>query len=147
MDKDIIQILWSALLIVIVTIVPLVKKFKEMQRKELRSASAAQPVRQAEADTSAPVSGFRKTAGKSPKTEKAESPLRNQIGISRADAEQQPHSPGIAEEFDVRKAVLYSEIMAPKTGTYAHRHRFPYFSEADTMQNRRMRRILLSELN
>ena len=50
MDKDIIQILWSALLIVIVTIVPLVKKFKEMQRKELRSASAAQPVRQAEAD-------------------------------------------------------------------------------------------------
>ena len=41
MDKDIIQILWSALLIVIVTIVPLVKKFKEMQRKELRSASAA----------------------------------------------------------------------------------------------------------
>ena len=45
MDKDIIQILWSALLIVIVTIVPLVKKFKEMQRKELRSASAAQPVR------------------------------------------------------------------------------------------------------
>ena len=112
MDKDIIQILWSALLIVIVTIVPLVKKFKEMQRKELRSASAAQPVRQA--DTSAPVSGFRKTAGKSPKTEKAESPLRNQIGISRADAEQQPHSPGIAEEFDVRKAVLYSEIMAPK---------------------------------
>ena len=60
------------------------------------------------------VSGFRKTAGKSPKTEKAESPLRNQIGISRADAEQQPHSPGIAEEFDVRKAVLYSEIMAPK---------------------------------
>ena len=112
MDKDIIQILWSALLIVIVTIVPLVKKFKEMQRKELRSASAAQPVRQAEA--SAPVSGFRKTAGKSPKTEKAESPLRNQIGISRADAEQQPHSPGIAEEFDVRKAVLYSEIMAPK---------------------------------
>ena len=49
MDKDIIQILWSALLIVIVTIVPLVKKFKEMQRKELRSASAAQPVRQAEA--------------------------------------------------------------------------------------------------
>lgn len=70
MDKDIIQILWSALLIVIVTIVPLVKKFKEMQRKELRSASAAQPVRQAEADTSAPVSGFRKTAGKSPKTEK-----------------------------------------------------------------------------
>ena len=107
MDKDIIQILWSALLIVIVTIVPLVKKFKEMQRKELRSASAAQPVRQAEADTSAP-------AGKSPKTEKAESPLRNQIGISRADAEQQPHSPGIAEEFDVRKAVLYSEIMAPK---------------------------------
>ena len=103
MDKDIIQILWSALLIVIVTIVPLVKKFKEMQRKELRSASAAQPVRQAEADTSAPVSGFRKTAGKSPKTEKAESPLRNQIGISRADAEQQPHSPGIAEEFDVRK--------------------------------------------
>lgn len=43
MDKDIIQILWSALLIVIVTIVPLVKKFKEMQRKELRSASAAQP--------------------------------------------------------------------------------------------------------
>ena len=67
MDKDIIQILWSALLIVIVTIVPLVKKFKEMQRKELRSASAAQPVRQAEADTSAPVSGFRKTAGKSPK--------------------------------------------------------------------------------
>ena len=52
MDKDIIQILWSALLIVIVTIVPLVKKFKEMQRKELRSASAAQPVRQAEADTS-----------------------------------------------------------------------------------------------
>ena len=109
MDKDIIQILWSALLIVIVTIVPLVKKFKEMQRKELRSASAAQPVRQA-----APVSGFRKTAGKSPKTEKAESPLRNQIGISRADAEQQPHSPGIAEEFDVRKAVLYSEIMAPK---------------------------------
>lgn len=49
-----------------------------------------------------------------PKTEKAESPLRNQIGISRADAEQQPHSPGIAEEFDVRKAVLYSEIMAPK---------------------------------
>lgn len=114
MDKDIIQILWSALLIVIVTIVPLVKKFKEMQRKELRSASAAQPVRQAEADTSAPVSGFRKTAGKSPKTEKAESPLRNQIGISRADAEQQSHSPGIAEEFDVRKAVLYSEIMAPK---------------------------------
>lgn len=113
MDKDIIQILWSALLIVIVTIVPLVKKFKEMQRKELRSASAAQPVRQAEADTSA-LSGFRKTAGKSPKTEKAESPLRNQIGISRADAEQQPHSPGIAEEFDVRKAVLYSEIMAPK---------------------------------
>ena len=111
MDKDIIQILWSALLIVIVTIVPLVKKFKEMQRKELRSASAAQPVRQAEADTSAPVSGFRKTAGKSPKTE---TPLRNQIGISRADAEQQPHSPGIAEEFDVRKAVLYSEIMAPK---------------------------------
>ena len=77
MDKDIIQILWSALLIVIVTIVPLVKKFKEMQRKELRSASAAQPVRQAEADTSAPVSGFRKTAGKSPKTEKAESRLRN----------------------------------------------------------------------
>lgn len=115
MDKDIIQILWSALLIVIVTIVPLVKKFKEMQRKELRSASAAQPVRQAEADTSAPVSGFRKTAGKSPKTEKAESPLRNQIGISRADAEQQPHSPGIAEEFDVRKAVLYSEIMAPNS--------------------------------
>lgn len=57
-------------MIVIVTIVPLVKKFKEMQRKELRSASAAQPVRQAEADTSAPVSGFRKTAGKSPKTEK-----------------------------------------------------------------------------
>lgn len=54
-------------MIVIVTIVPLVKKFKEMQRKELRSASAAQPVRQAEADTSAPVSGFRKTAGKSPK--------------------------------------------------------------------------------
>lgn len=54
MDKDIIQILWSALLIVIVTIVPLVKKFKEMQRKELRSASAAQPVRQAEADTSRP---------------------------------------------------------------------------------------------
>ena len=97
-------------MIVIVTIVPLVKKFKEMQRKELRSASAAQPVRH----TSAPVSGFRKTAGKSPKTEKAESPLRNQIGISRADAEQQPHSPGIAEEFDVRKAVLYSEIMAPK---------------------------------
>ena len=76
MDKDIIQILWSALLIVIVTIVPLVKKFKEMQRKELRSASAAQPVRQAEADTSAPVSGFRKTAGKSPKTEKAEYPER-----------------------------------------------------------------------
>ena len=71
-------------MIVIVTIAPLVKKFKEMQRKELRSASAAQPVRQAEADTSAPVSGF------------------------------QPHSPGIAEEFDVRKAVLYSEIMAPK---------------------------------
>lgn len=70
MDKDIIQILWSALLIVIVTIVPLVKKFKEMQRKELRSASAAQPVRQAEADTSAPVSGFRKTAGKSPKLKK-----------------------------------------------------------------------------
>ena len=29
MDKDIIQILWSALLIVIVTIVPLVKKFKD----------------------------------------------------------------------------------------------------------------------
>ena len=96
-------------MIVIVTIVPLVKKFKEMQRKELRSASATRS-----ADTSAPVSGFRKTAGKSPKTEKAESPLRNQIGISRADAEQQPHSPGIAEEFDVRKAVLYSEIMAPK---------------------------------
>jgi hypothetical protein len=45
MDKDIIQILWSALLIVIVTIVPLVKKFKEMQRKELRSASAAHPPR------------------------------------------------------------------------------------------------------
>ena len=111
MDKDIIQILWSALLIVIVTIVPLVKK---MQRKELRSASATRSVRQADADTSDPVSGFRKTAGKSPKTEKAESPLRNQIGISRADAEQQPHSPGIAEEFDVRKAVLYSEIMAPK---------------------------------
>ena len=110
MDKDIIQILWSALLIVIVTIVPLVKKFKEMQRKELRSASATRSVRH----TSDPVSGFRKTAGKSPKTEKAESPLRNQIGISRADAEQQPHSPGIAEEFDVRKAVLYSEIMAPK---------------------------------
>ena len=107
MDKDIIQILWSALLIVIVTIVPLVKKFKEMQRKELRSASATRSVRQADADTS-------DTAGKSPKTEKAESPLRNQIGISRADAEQQPHSPGIAEEFDVRKAVLYSEIMAPK---------------------------------
>lgn len=113
MDKDIIQILWSALLIVIVTIVPLVKKFKEMQRKELRSASATRSVRQADADTSDPVSGFRKTAGKSPKTEKAESPLRN-LGISRADAEQQPHSPGIAEEFDVRKAVLYSEIMAPK---------------------------------
>ncbi len=73
MDEDIIQILWSALLIVIVT-----------------------------------------TNGKSPKTEKTESPLRNQTGISRADAEQQPHSPGIAEEFDVRKAVLYSEIMAPK---------------------------------
>lgn len=35
MDKDIIQILWSALLIVIVTIVPLVKKFKEMQRKRV----------------------------------------------------------------------------------------------------------------
>ena len=85
MDKDIIQILWSALLIVIVTIVPLVKKFKEMQRKELRSASATRSVRQADADTSDPVSGFRKTAGKSPKTEKAESPLRNQIGISRAD--------------------------------------------------------------
>lgn len=99
-------------MIVIVTIVPLVKKFKEMQRKELRSASATRSVRQADADTSDPVSGFRKTAGKSPKTEKAESPLRNQIGISRADAEQQPHSPGIAEEFDVRKAVLYSEIMA-----------------------------------
>ena len=121
MDKDIIQILWSALLIVIVTIVPLVKKFKEMQRKELRSASATRSVkcpsantRSGSADTSDPVSGFRKTAGKSPKTEKAESPLRNQIGISRADAEQQPHSPGIAEEFDVRKAVLYSEIMAPK---------------------------------
>ena len=45
MDKDIIQILWSALLIVIVTIVPLVKKFKEMQRKELRSASATRSVR------------------------------------------------------------------------------------------------------
>ena len=43
MDEDIIQILWSALLIVIVTIAPLVKKFKEMQRKELRSASAARP--------------------------------------------------------------------------------------------------------
>lgn len=113
MDKDIIQILWSALLIVIVTIVPLVKKFKEMQRKELRSASAAQPVRQAEADTSAPVSDS-ENGRQVPKTEKAESPLRNQIGISRADAEQQPHSPGIAEEFDVRKAVLYSEIMAPK---------------------------------
>ena len=56
MDKDIIQILWSALLIVIVTIAPLVKKFKEMQRKELRSASAARPVRQADADTSAPAS-------------------------------------------------------------------------------------------
>ena len=114
MDEDIIQILWSALLIVIVTIAPLVKKFKEMQRKELRSASAARPVRQADADTSAPASGFRKTNGKSPKTEKTESPLRNQTGISRADAEQHPHSPGIAEEFDVRKAVLYSEIMAPK---------------------------------
>lgn len=114
MDEDIIQILWSALLIVIVTIAPLVKKFKEMQRKELRSASAARPVRQADADTSAPASGFRKTNGKSPKTEKTESPLRNQTGISRADAEQQPHSPGIAEEFDVRKAVLYLEIMAPK---------------------------------
>ena len=75
MDKDIIQILWSALLIVIVTIVPLVKKFKEMQRKELRSASAAQPVRQAEADTSAPVSGFRKTAGKSPKTHQTHNPI------------------------------------------------------------------------
>ena len=59
MDKDIIQILWSALLIVIVTIVPLVKKFKEMQRKELRSASAARSVRQADADTSDPVSGRR----------------------------------------------------------------------------------------
>lgn len=82
------------------------------KRVALRIGGTA--VRQAEADTSAPVSGFRKTAGKSPKTEKAESPLRNQIGISRADAEQQPHSPGIAEEFDVRKAVLYSEIMAPK---------------------------------
>lgn len=70
MDEDIIQILWSALLIVIVTIAPLVKKFKEMQRKELRSASAARPVRQADADTSAPASGFRKTNGKSPKTEK-----------------------------------------------------------------------------
>ena len=46
MDEDIIQILWSALLIVIVTIAPLVKKFKEMQRKELRSASAARAVRQ-----------------------------------------------------------------------------------------------------
>ena len=113
MDEDIIQILWSALLIVIVTIAPLVKKFKEMQRKELRSASAARPVRQADADTSAPASGFRKRR-QVPKTEKTESPLRNQTGISRADAEQQPHSPGIAEEFDVRKAVLYSEIMAPK---------------------------------
>ena len=115
MDKDIIQILWSALLIVIVTIVPLVKKFKEMQRKELRSASATRSVRQADADTSDPVSGFRKTAGKSPKTEKAESPLRNQIGISRADAEQQPHSPGIAEEFDVRKAVpvSYTHLTLP----------------------------------
>ena len=40
-------------MIVIVTIAPLVKKFKEMQRKELRSASAARPVRQADADTSA----------------------------------------------------------------------------------------------
>lgn len=78
MDKDIIQILWSALLIVIVTIVPLVKKFKEMQRKELRSASAAQPVRQAEADTSAPVSGFRKTAGKSPK-------LKSGISVTQPD--------------------------------------------------------------
>ena len=56
MDKDIIQILWSALLIVIVTIVPLVKKFKEMQRKELRSASATRSVRQADADTSDPAS-------------------------------------------------------------------------------------------
>ena len=56
MDKDIIQILWSALLIVIVTIVPLVKKFKEMQRKELRSASATRSVRQADADTSDPDS-------------------------------------------------------------------------------------------
>lgn len=45
MDKDIIQILWSALLIVIVTIVPLVKKFKEMQRKRvaLRIGGTARP--------------------------------------------------------------------------------------------------------
>lgn len=114
MDKDIIQILWSALLIVIVTIVPLVKKFKEMQRKELRSASAARSVPQADADTSELRAELRETARKPQKTEKTESPLRNQIGISRADVEQQPHSPGIAEEFDVRKAVLYSEIMAPK---------------------------------
>ena len=114
MDEDIIQILWSALLIVIVTIAPLVKKFKEMQRKELRSASAARPVRQADADTSAPASGFRKTNGKSPKTEKTESPLRNQTGLSRADAEQHPHRPGLAEEYALRTAVRYSEIMAPK---------------------------------
>ena len=101
-------------MIVIVTIVPLFKIFIVMKINVLRSDWAEPPVVLAVADTSAPVSGFRKTAGKSPKTEKAESPLRNQIGISRADAEQQPHSPGIAEEFDVRKAVLYSEIMAPK---------------------------------
>ena len=99
MDKDIIQILWSALLIVIVTIVPLVKKFKEMQRKELRSASAAQPVRQAEADTSAPVSGFRKTAGQSQKTEKAASSLRHQIGLTQADRPTQPPSPGPSVAF------------------------------------------------
>ena len=43
MDKDIIQILWSALLIVIVTIVPLVKKFKEMQRVALRIGGTARP--------------------------------------------------------------------------------------------------------
>ena len=64
MDKDIIQILWSALLIVIVTIVPLVKKFKEMQRKELRSASAAQPVRTPNSNLIAPVSPKNSTCEK-----------------------------------------------------------------------------------
>lgn len=113
MDKDIIQILWSALLIVIVTIVPLVKKFKEMQRKSCAPHRRHSPsVRRRR--THPPRCPDSENGRQVPKTEKAESPLRNQIGISRADAEQQPHSPGIAEEFDVRKAVLYSEIMAPK---------------------------------